>query len=57
MAQSEEEEPTLFMVTTPLLSVFPNSNSKSTEAIDGDAAPVSVVDEGSIYPEEELQRS
>ena len=54
MAQSEEEKPILFMVSALVSSVIPNSDSKSTEAIDGGAALVSVVDEESIDPEEEL---
>ena len=50
MAQSEEDEPTLFMVTASILPDVPNSDSKSTEVIDdGITAPVSV------EPEEELQ--
>ena len=55
MAQSEEEESTLFMVSASVLSVFPNFDSKSTKVIDGGASLVSVVGEGSIDPEEELQ--
>ena len=50
VAQSEEDEPALFMVTASILPDVPNSNSKSTEVIDdGITAPVSV------EPEEELQ--
>ena len=43
------------MVTASVLSVFPNFDSKSTVAIDDGAAPVTVVGEGSIDLEEELQ--
>ena len=55
MVQSGEEEPILFMVTASVLSVFPNSNSKSIEAIDDGAAPISIIGEGSINLDEELQ--
>ena len=55
MAQSEEQEPALFMVSASVLTLFPNSESKSSEAIDDDAASVSVIDEWSIDPEEEVQ--
>ena len=46
MVQSEEEKPTLFMVTASVLSIFPNFDSKSTAAIDSGAAPVSIINEG-----------
>ena len=53
VAQSEEDEPVLFMVTTSVLPDVPNLEKelpKSTEVIDdGITAPVSV------EPEEELQ--
>ena len=51
MARFEKEEPTLFMVSTSLLSDVQNSDSKSMEVIDDGvtAPPVSV------EPEEELQ--
>ena len=55
MVQSEEGEPTLFMVSTSVLSVIPNSDSKSTEAIDNGVAPLSVIGEGSTDSKEELQ--
>ena len=55
MAQFEKEKLTLFMVSALVLSDVPNSNSKSTEGIDGVAASMSLVDEGSIGLEEELQ--
>ena len=49
MAQSEEEKPTLFMVSALVLSDISNSDSKSMEVIDdGVTAPMSV------EPEEEL---
>ena len=53
MARSEEEEPTLFMVSSSILSDIPNFDSKSTE--------VEVIDDGvtaplvSVEPKEELQ--
>ena len=52
VAQSEEDEPALFMVTASVLPDVPNSDSKSTEVIDdGITAPVSV------EPKEELPKS
>lgn len=49
VAQSEEDESTLFMVIASVLPDVPNSDSKSTVVIDdGITAPVSV------EPEEEL---
>ena len=55
MEQSKEEEPTLFMVSASVLSIFPNFDSKYTKAINGGATPVSIIGEESIDPEEELQ--
>ena len=55
VAQSKEEEPVLFMVSTSVLSDVPYSDFKSTKVTDGVTAPVSVVGEGSIDLEEELQ--
>ena len=40
MAQSEDEQPTLFMVSASVLSIFLKSDSKSIEAINDCAAPV-----------------
>ena len=51
MAQSKEDEPTLFMVSAPVLSDVPNS--KSTKVTDDITAPVSIVGEGSIHPKED----
>ena len=52
MAQSEGDEPALFMVTASVLPDVPNFDSKSTEVIDdGITAPVSV------ELEEELPKS
>ena len=52
VAQSEEDEPALFMGTASVLPDVPNSDSKSTKVIDdGITAPVSV------EPEEELSKS
>ena len=52
VAQSEEDEPALFMVTASVLPDVSNSDSKSTEVIDDDiTAPVSV------EPKEELPKS
>ena len=43
MTQSEEDEPTLFMVTASVLPDIPNSDFKSTKVINDDiTAPVSV---------------
>ena len=44
VAQSEEDEPTLFMVTASILPDVPNSDSKSTEVIDdGITTPVKYI--------------
>ena len=55
VAQPEEEELALFMVSALVLSDVPNSDSKPMKVIDNVTASVSVIDEGSIDPEEELQ--
>jgi len=55
VAQSEEEEQALFMVSASVLSDVPNFDSKSTEVTDSVIAPMSIASEESIYPEEVLQ--
>ena len=58
MAQSEEEESALFMVSASVLSNvsdISNFYSKPTKVTDNVTALVSVIGEGSIDPDEELQ--
>ena len=56
MVQSKEEEPTLFMVTASMLSVFPNFDSKSTEAIDSGVAWVSLSVRVRLIPRKSFSR-